>query len=123
MLPTGKAVPNYFSPYELRCHCGLPGCGAFPIDKKFLDKYNAFRHEWGKPIIVTSAERCVFWNAQVGGKKTSMHLVGRAIDAYVLADDQDAFVELAAKYGLVGVGRGTTFVHLDDSDARSWTYA
>ncbi len=122
MLPTSPVIPNYFSPFELRCHCGLGSCQAKPMDPAFMDRYNAFRHEWGRPIVVTSARRCMYWNLRVGGKPGSFHPPGRAIDARCEPEDQEAFVECAAKFGLVGVGRGKTFVHLDDGPAREWRY-
>jgi len=46
----------------------------------FLD---AMREEYGKPIFVSSGFRCAKLNKAVGGKDTSVHKIGYAVDLYV----------------------------------------
>ena len=46
----------------------------------FLDD---MREEYGKPIFVSSGFRCSKLNKAVGGKDTSVHKIGYAVDLYV----------------------------------------
>ena len=120
----GFSMPQYFQGWELACHCGRQICSAAPMRAAFLDKLNALRHEWGKPLILTSARRCTWWNKQVGGSPKSQHLLGNAVDIRLDEDGSTKLVELIPKFfGPCGIGVAKNFVHVDDRgyEAR-WTY-
>lgn len=94
------------------------------MDPVFMQKLQALRDEWGRPLIVTSAARCAFWNKTVGGAEHSQHLLGKAADI-LMPDVKDIprFVALAEKVGFGGIGIGLTFVHVDGrSEHARWTY-
>lgn len=55
------------------------------------------REAWGQPIIVTSGYRCPTLNKAVGGKPTSQHTTGEAVDIRTVSDtreDNKALYEL-----------------------------
>ena len=45
-----------------------------------LQRLNAIREGYGKPIIISSGYRCTELNELVGGAKDSKHLTGLAVD-------------------------------------------
>lgn len=45
-----------------------------------MDRLDEIREGWGKPIVITSGYRCKELNEKVGGKPTSQHLRGEAVD-------------------------------------------
>lgn len=93
------------------------------MQKSFMDRLNALRAEWGKPMRVTSARRCAYWNKLVGGAAHSYHLDGRAVDIAALPIEIPRLITLAEKYGFNGLGIGSTFIHFDNRDQPArWTY-
>lgn len=118
--------PSYFSEKELKCKCG---CNACDMDPTFMKMLNRARHEDGKPWKVNSAYRCASHNSSVGGKKSSAHLHGCAVDIYAPNSTRKfEIVTSALKVGFNRIGVGKNFVHLDaDTSAGHpanvlWTY-
>ena len=73
---------RYFTrtdPY-IGCSCGR--CGGFPVEpsEKLMRLADRVRQAAGRPMIPTSTVRCRTHNAEVGGVKTSRHLLGNAMD-------------------------------------------
>lgn len=109
MTPT-----SYFSRRELRCRCWRPSCDAKPVDPSSLSLLNQLRHEWGRPLVLSSATRCKEHNEKVGGAPASQHLEGRAFDIKCHdANMVQALAALAEKLGFRGVGIGRAFLHVD----------
>jgi len=105
----------HFSKAELACRCG---CGMLP-DQHFMDKVEALRVAFGKPLRVTSAARCPAYNATVSSTgKAGPHTTGRAIDFGVQGADARQLVGMAIERGFTGIGvaqkGGGRFIHLDD---------
>ena len=127
MATTIRAKPfkgQFFSRLEMRCRC-WSGCDAPAMDAAFMERLNALRHEWGRPLIVNSAARCAAHNAKVGGSPKSQHLLGLAADLRVnTPNDGVALAALAEKHGFKGIGVAKTFVHLDlrAGPAVRWEY-
>lgn len=73
---------------------------------------------------VNSGYRCAKHNKEVGGKASSKHLLGRAVDIKLDMSeaDQIRLVRSAIEHGLYGMGIAKTFIHLDDTSARLWGY-
>lgn len=72
----------------------------------------------GKPITILSAYRTDAWNKKIGGAKFSQHKEGRALDLRPPEGvDVDTFFTKiranATAFGIHGLGRYTTFVHVD----------
>lgn len=103
------------TPAEVSCK----HCGEFFYDPASLDALQLLRETWGKPIHINSAHRCVFHNHAVGGTSNSQHLK-IAFDCSCPRDEQDAFIAAATDAGFTGIGRYSSFVHLDCGPRRGW---
>ena len=106
----------HFSRAELACRCG---CGMLPA-KDFIEKLEAIRVVYEKPMKVNSAARCPEHNAKVSGTgRTGPHTTGRAIDIGVSGNDAHELLRIAMRVGyFTGIGvnqKGNArFIHLDD---------
>lgn len=69
---------------DCSCNCGLN------ITPQLLERLNAFREDFGLPMVVSSGARCLAVNTKAGGKPASAHLEGRAID-FVRTEELEAF--------------------------------
>ncbi len=117
---------RYFSPKELACsHCG--GLLVVPMA---LNKLEAVRLIYGRPIRIASAYRCPQHPIEIG-RDGSPHQTGTAFDAYPvgtsgnLAEMEDAFFTV----GVLGRGKGlldgSLHIHFDWDESRgrrSWGY-
>jgi zinc D-Ala-D-Ala carboxypeptidase len=92
------------------------------MDLEFLEKLDALRDKWGRPMVVNSGLRCRWWNEKVRGAKRSMHLVGKAVDIRANKNDAVAIAALAESMGFGGVEIGKGFVHVDTGPKRDWVY-
>lgn len=105
----------HFSNKELECKCG---CGMLP-QKSFMDKIEAIRVIYGKPMRVTSAARCAAYNDSVSTTgRNGPHTTGRAIDIAIERGDALELARIALGHGITGFGvqqKGTgRFLHFDD---------
>lgn len=93
------------------CPCG---CGRNWIDPRIPMLHRQLEEEVGEALIVTSGYRCEAHNREVGGKASSSHLKGLAMD---LACDRSrlryALVGAAIRLGVSRIGIGHNFIHLD----------
>ena len=111
MIEWGK-YPNFSAKEFLCTHCGSEG-----IQSALLDKLQAMRTEYGKPMKITSGYRCP--QHPIEAKKTSpgAHALGIAADIGVEGDEAHAVLALAMRHGFTGVGvqqKGTgRFIHVD----------
>lgn len=108
---------KHFTDYEFMCKC----CGELPPDGMnpvLLEKLDMLRERIDAPIIVTSAYRCPYHNAEVGGVGNSQHVLGNACDVICYSASVDEIAEEAARIGFDGIGvyRDSGFVHLDCRD-------
>lgn len=75
---------RFFKPEEFLCKCGRPNCDAVKtISDILVEKLDTLRESIARPIVITSALRCVYKNTQVGGAEDSAHLRGEAADILV----------------------------------------
>lgn len=119
-----------FKKDEFKCH----HCGAYAMRPDFMDKLQALREEYCRPMKISSGYRCSKHNAAVSTTGlTGPHTQGCAVD--ILCYGRNAFdlVHLAIVYGFTGIGinqKGDIdkrFIHLDtirDSNGfpRIWSY-
>ena len=112
-----------FKQSEFCCKCG---CGRCDIHPQLVAALDMARTRAGVPFKVSSGFRCQKHNANVGGKPTSSHTSGLAVDiAY-----EDGFQGIKILKALLPyfdrVGVGKNFIHVDiDPDKPSpvlWTY-
>lgn len=123
---------EHFKDYELKCK----HCGENHMDMGFMERLEAVRIAYGKPMHLTSAYRCPTYNISVSNTGiTGPHTTGKAVDVAVYGGDALKLVHLSMYRGFTGIGvqqKGDfkkRFVHLDrlDEDANGprpwiWTY-
>ena len=108
-----------FSEAEFRCSC----CGKADMDAGFLDKLQAIRTAYGKPMRINSGYRCPDYNDAVSGSgRDGPHTTGRAADIGLSGADAREIVGMAYRQGMTGIGvkqkgpHNSRFIHLDDLD-------
>tara|TARA_S200002703_G_C3669160_1_gene205439 strand:+ start:129 stop:515 length:387 start_codon:yes stop_codon:yes gene_type:complete len=120
-----------FSREELECSFS----GECEIEEDALQKLQALRDEWGKPIRLSSAYRSAE-NPRERTKKTGPgyhHGVngngGQAFDVLIAGEDVPPFIALAIKHGFKGIGVNQKgewnqrFIHIDTRDKFAcWSY-
>lgn len=121
-------ISKYFSKSELACKC----CGQCKMNQAFLERLDALRWLYNKPMIVSSGYRCPHHNAKVsstGGD--GPHTTGRAVDILVSGQSAHAIIKLATHLGFTGIGvnqkskHANRFIHLDDlkGPTRPWVWS
>lgn len=102
-------LTNHFSREEMSCPC----CGDMKMENDVLQAIEAVRCEYGKPIFINSAYRCKKHNQAVGGKISSSHLAGLAIDIACKTSREryGLFRHLIQHFTRLGFGDG--FIHVD----------
>lgn len=134
--------PN-FTPDELRCK----ETGELSMVPDFMDKLQALRTDFGKPMIVSSGYRSMAHSIEARKEHYGAHVLGRAVDirvshnntfellqAVVLFNAAEAglikhedirpWIEAMVGKGFTGIGvnqkGGSRFIHLDDAPAAEW---
>lgn len=77
---------EHFAKVEFKCQCGGRYCNGYPAGNtsaKLLNILEGLRAYYGKPITITSGQRCKTRNRQVGGATNSAHTKGKAADIYI----------------------------------------
>lgn len=101
-----------FSRTEFECKCG---CGADFIDYELVSALQWIREDLGLPIAINSGTRCASHNSFVGGKSTSQHLYGKAVDMRVVGMNAYSVASyLEGRYpDKYGIGRYPGRTHFD----------
>jgi len=114
---------RYFKNEEFNCSC----CKQNHMDFDFLDMLITARTFADIPFIINSGWRCEKHNKSVGGKKSSAHLIGKAVD--ISAPDSRSRFWIV--YGLINadfrrIGIGKDFIHVDSDHNKDaevlWIY-
>jgi uncharacterized protein YcbK (DUF882 family) len=93
--------PN-FTEGEFRCRCG---CGRADMDPAFMDRLQALRERFGKPLRISSGYRCPDHNARVSSTgRGGPHITGKAVDVAVAYGDVDELERLAVLADVSGRG-------------------
>ncbi len=105
----------HFAEAEMRCK----GSGRCAMDPTFMDRLEALRVAFGRPMPVTSGYRAPEHNAKVSATgRDGPHTTGRAVDVAVAGAEALTLVGLAIARGFTGIGvaqKGAArFIHLDD---------
>jgi len=112
-----------FSKWEFECPC----CGRAEIDMDLVNTLQMIRSLYKNPLVISSGFRCEAHNRRVGGKETSAHLKGKAVDISC-GNSRSRFLILnyALGFGISRVGISGNFIHLDIDDELPgnviWTY-
>jgi len=98
---------------EFKCHCSYIDCHITYVDTDLVGKLQELRSHLGIPIKITSGYRCARHNKDIGGKKGSYHLIGKAADISV--DVPLVELQELCEERFDGVGRypGRHFTHVD----------
>ena len=97
----GPWASAHFLMDEYACDCA-GDCDGWPaqMDPELLEKIEALRCAFDRPIIITSGVRCERRNAEVGGIENSWHLSGHAADLYCPGVPCDEVAAVARTLGL-----------------------
>lgn len=110
MLPDDVYMTKNFKLSELECPC----CALFNMPEWMLGKIQRVRDDYGFPMKINSACRCVVKNKEVDGARNSRHLQGIAIDVKVIQGTlRKKLMRVAIDHGVMGIGIYKTFLHLD----------
>lgn len=111
-----NVAPN-FKIKEFKCK---DGSDTIMLDSSFvLNKLQAIRTHFNKPVHINSAYRTEAYNKKIGGAKNSYHTKGMAFDIVISGVDLNEICKFAQSIGVNGIIRYNTFVHVD---ARENTY-
>jgi zinc D-Ala-D-Ala carboxypeptidase len=117
--------PN-FSAKEFDCsHCGKNEMRA-----DFMERLQALRNAYGKPMRITSGYRCPEHPIEAKKAKPGSHASGCACDVGVEGQDAYQLLKLAFQLGFTGIGvqqKGSgRFIHLDTLEQpprpNAWSY-
>jgi len=111
-----KQLSKNFNESEFVCKCG---CGTVHVNPNLISKLQKLRDMVGKPITIVSGYRCAAHNASVGGVPRSQHKLGNAADISISGMSPAEVAKLAEKVGFNGIGRYSTFTHVDVRGYRS----
>ena len=114
---------RYFTVQEFVCPC----CNDQAMSRIFIARLDQARGLAGVPFVLTSAWRCYQHNLDVGGKETSSHLFGRAVDiAATTSRSRFLIVKALLDVGFTRIGIGKDFIHVDMDDTKDpeviWLY-
>ncbi|MCK4900812.1 MAG: DUF882 domain-containing protein [Anaerolineales bacterium] len=104
--------------YEFACKCG---CGFDTADYGLVRLLEQVRIHFDRPVTITSGCRCPEYNASpdVGGSERSQHLYGRAADIQVAGIEPKDVADFLETCGAPGLGRYSTFTHVDSRDGHA----
>lgn len=108
-----KKYPNFRASEFICKHCGREG-----IQEELLDKLQALRHAYAKPIFITSGYRCPQHPVEVVKKEPGAHTSGEAVDIGCSGQEAYTLIKLALGLGFTGIGvkqkgGADRFIHLD----------
>ena len=104
-----------FSRSEIQCQCG---CGKDDISPYLIERLQAVRNIYAKPMEITSGVRCKAHNEAVGGVKNSAHVRGLAVDIGCSSSKQRAQMLpiLWSQFKRIFIGQH--FIHIDIDDSK-----
>ena len=105
---------RWFEPEEFYCPCGRSTCEApRSIAPELGVALDVLRTKLRRPLIVTSACRCAWHNARLGGEADSQHLTGRAADLLIASSaERFQLLKYAPTY-FRRIGLAAKHLHVD----------
>jgi hypothetical protein len=79
--------------------------------------------DFGRQLQITSGYRSPEYNRLVGGAQRSLHMSGKALDVQWTGfnvETREKFARVARFHGFRGIGRYSSFVHIDVGPNKSW---
>lgn len=114
-------ISRSFNSTEFDCNCKKPDCNWTLVDLDHVASLQKLRDKLGKPISINSGYRCPAHNKEVGGATGSMHVQGHATDIVVKGMDPNKVADLCEDFN--GLGRYSTFTHIDSRPSDKYTKA
>ena len=116
---------KYFN-YEEFDSPDIQGSGQL-MSNEIISMLDVVRKKYGKAIDINSGFRTPKHNAEVGGKVTSSHLKGLAVDiSCTNSTDRFKLEGILREVGFTRIGMGSTFIHVDIDKEKTqkvlWTY-
>ena len=116
---------KYFN-YEEFDSPDVQGSGQL-MSNEIISMLDVVRKKYGKAIDINSGFRTPKHNAKVGGKVTSSHLKGLAVDISCKnSTDRFKLEGILREVGFTRIGMGSTFIHVDIDKEKTqkvlWTY-
>lgn len=110
-----KVAPN-FKVKEFKCK---DGSDEILLDSSFvLNKLQAIRTHFDKPVKINSAYRTPAYNKKIGGASNSYHMKGMAFDIHIPGVSLDEICRFAQSIGILGIIRYNSFVHVDSRESK-----
>jgi uncharacterized protein YcbK (DUF882 family) len=100
----------HFTLSEFRCR---DGSRVVLVHDGLVLLLEQIREHFGRPIKINSAFRTQRYNAIIGGVPKSRHIRGYAADISINGVPPDDVASFAEDIGAGGVGRYSTFTHVD----------
>lgn len=117
-----QITKNFWST-EFDCKCSDPECKWTKIDLDHVEKLQKLREDLGESLEITSGYRCDKHNKRVGGASRSRHKEGDSSDLKAKTKSPETVAKAAEKIGFDGIGRYTTFTHLDSRGYKArWNF-
>jgi len=119
-----STLTKSFKSTEFDCKGKNCRCVVTRVDSRLVRKLQVLRNKAGKPVTITSGNRCATHNKAVGGTSSSYHLntKGKAADIVVSGMTPAQVAKLAQEIGFTGIGmyNGSAgrFVHVDTRPTR-----
>ena len=111
-----------FNSLEFDCHCSYPECVSTLIDDYLILRLQKEREILKAPIVIDSGYRCQRHNREVGGKKGSYHLIGKAADLHIDGLKVKQLLDIFEGFDGLGQYKGRHFIHVDIRGYRArWT--
>ncbi len=115
--PVNWNLYRNFVENEFRCK----HTGRCEMSADFMDRLQALRTEYGRPMIISSGYRHVSHPIEMQKPRPGAHTFGRAADVLVSHADSVRLFKLAVEHGFTGFGvaqkaGSTRFLHLDDME-------
>jgi len=112
-----------FSKEEFACPC----CGEFKMDNGLVAFLQAVREYVDTPLKINSGFRCEKHNREVGGRSSSEHLTGMAVDVACTSSRlRYELISNAMRAGITRLGIADTFIHIGVSSEHPqkvvWVY-
>ena len=125
---------RYFTASEFKCKGNLESCDkcdatGYNMDVDFITDLDEARHRAGIPFRLSSAYRCRAFNEICGGRISSEHTKGKAVDI-LYRDNNEKFKILRALmsvgFNRIGMSESSKFIHVDSSKEKAqetmWGY-
>lgn len=106
-------LSDHFNLEEFHCHCTYDLCTFTYIDTDLINYLEKKRKELKNKIKVISGFRCNRHNEDVGGKKGSFHLIGKAADIIFIGKNILDFSDLFQDADGLGIYHKEHFLHVD----------